>query len=288
MTRITQLFARGYRSMAASLRRNAPYLVLLAILFAFAFVFFFDKIVVTINSGESGVLWRRFGGGTEVYKSYGEGTHVILPTDKMYIYSLRKQQLSDSIDALTLDGLTVKVKYTVRYFINPSLLPRLHQRVGPDYVEVVVRPEVRAAIRTIFGQYKPEEIYTTQRAIQERVSERASAQLQARFVSLDDVPFESIMLPPRISEAIETKMVLQQNLAEYQFRIDLAAVEARRKAIEADGISEYNKTVQASLDPQVLQWYGIQATQELAKSTNAKTVVIGSGKSGLPIILGKD
>jgi len=96
------------------------------------------------------------------------------------------------------------------------------------------------------------------------------------------------VLPPRISEAIETKMVLQQNLAEYQFRSDIAAEEARRKEIEARGISEYNKLVQASLNPQVLQWYGIQATQELAKSPNAKTVVIGSGKSGLPIILGKD
>jgi len=288
MSRLKQFFGRSYNRAAAALRRNAPYLVLLAILFAFAFIFFFDKIVVTINSGESGVLWRRFGGGTEVYKSYGEGTHVILPTDKMYIYSLRKQQLSDSIDALTLDGLTVKVKYTVRYFIHTDLLPRLHQRVGPDYVEVVVKPEVRAAIRTIFGQYKPEEIYTAQRAIQERVSERARAQLQARFVSLDDVPFENIVLPPRISEAIETKMVLQQNLAEYQFRSDIAAEEARRKEIEARGISEYNKLVQASLNPQVLQWYGIQATQELAKSPNAKTVVIGSGKSGLPIILGKD
>lgn len=160
--------------------------------------------------------------------------------------------------------------------------------MGPDYLEVVVKPEVRAAIRTIFGQYKPEEIYTTQRAIQERVSERARVQLQARFVSLDDVPFESITLPPRISEAIETKMVLQQNLAEYQFRSDIAAEEAKRKQIEAKGIQDYNKTVAASLDPQVLQWYGIQATQELAKSPNAKTIVIGGGKSGLPLILGKD
>lgn len=288
MSRIKHYFADGYDRANAALRRNAPYLVLLLILFGFALVFFFDKIVVTINSGEAGVLWRRFGGGTDVYTTYGEGMHVMLPTDKMYIYNLRKLQLNDAIDTLTLDGLTVKVKYTVRYFIDPNLLPSLHQRVGPDYTEVVVRPEVRSAIRTIFGQYKPEEIYTNQRAIQERVSDRARAQLQARFVALDDVPFESIVLPPRISEAIEAKMVLQQSLAEYQFRSSIATEEARRKEIEAKGIHDYNKMIEASLDPQVLQWYGIQATQELAKSPNSKTIVIGSGKSGLPIILGKD
>jgi regulator of protease activity HflC (stomatin/prohibitin superfamily) len=95
---------------------------------------------------------------------------VLLPVNKMYIYNVRKQQLTDTIDVLTVDGLTVTVRYSVRYYLDKDTLPLLHQRVGPDFVNVVVRPEIRSVMRMVFGQYKPEEIYATQRAIQERVS----------------------------------------------------------------------------------------------------------------------
>ncbi|MES2355830.1 MAG: prohibitin family protein [Pseudomonadota bacterium] len=278
----------SHSTFRSFMRRQMPYLSLLFFLFCFAVVFLFHRIIITINPGELGVLWKRLGGGTEIETVYREGLHLILPINKMYIYNVRKQQISDSIDTLTVDGLTVKVKYTVRYFLTADTLPLLHQRVGPDYAEVVIRPEVRAAIRTVFGQYKPEEIYTTQRAIQERVSSLSKIQLQARFVALDSVPIESITLPPKISEAIESKMALQQLEGEYLYRLSIAKKEAERKHLEADGVKLYNDTILKSLTPSLLEWYGIQATESLAKSPNSKTVVIGSGKSGLPIILGKD
>ena len=206
----------------------------------------------------------------------------------MYIYNTRKQQFVDEIDVLTFDGLTVHVKYTIRYYLEPSTLPLLHQIVGPDYVNVAIRPDVRSVIRTLFGQYKPEEIYTSQKAIQMLVSEQSKIHLGARFVKIDDVPIESITLPAKISRAIEDKMVQQQREGEYVYRLSIAKKESERLQIESDGIRVYNDTVNKSLTPSVLKWEGIRATQELSKSPNAKVVVIGSGQSGLPIILGKD
>jgi regulator of protease activity HflC (stomatin/prohibitin superfamily) len=204
----------------------------------------------------------------------------------MYVYNVRKQQFTDTIDVLTVDGLTIRVRYSVRYYLDKDTLPLLHQRVGPDYVNVVVRPEVRSVIRMVFGQDKPEEIYTTQKAIQERISVLSKIHLEARFVSLDDVPIESIKLPTGINAAIETKLQQQQVDEEYVYRLSIASKEAERKRIESEGIKVYNDTVNRSLTPSVLTWQGIQATQDLAKSPNAKVVVIGPGKNGLPLILG--
>lgn len=269
-------------------RRHALSLISLGLLMSLIVVFFFDRAVISIYPGQLGVLWRRLGAGTVIDTVYREGVHVILPFNKMYVYNVRKQQFSDSIDVLTLDGLTVKVKYTTRYYLEKDTLPLLHQHVGPDYVNVVVRPDVRAVIRTLFGQYKPEEIYTSQKALQERVSELSKSRLAARFVTLDDVPIESITLPVKISEAIEAKMAQQQREGEYVYRLSIAQKEADRLRIESAGIRLYNDTVNQSLTASVLKWHGIQATQELAKSPNAKIVVIGSGTSGLPLILGKD
>jgi len=280
--------ASEYRRGKALAGRQAPYLILLLFLLGFLAIFFFDRIVISVHSGELGVLWRRLGGGTVIDTVYREGLHVILPINRMYIYNVRKQQFTDTIDVLTVDGLTVKVRYSARYFLDKDTLPVLHQRVGPDFVNVVVRPEMRSVMRTVFGQYKPEEIYTTQKAIQERVKTLSKTHLEARFVSLDDVPIESITLPARISEAIEAKMAQQQLDAEYVFRLAVAAKEAERKRIESEGIRVYNNTVNPSLTPSVLSWHGIQATQELAKSPNAKVVVVGASKNGLPLILGQD
>jgi regulator of protease activity HflC (stomatin/prohibitin superfamily) len=280
--------ANQYRRSKAFAKRHAPYLILLLFLLGFFVIFFFNRIVISIRPGELGVLWRRLGGGTVIDTVYREGVHVILPINRMYIYNVRKQQFTDTIDVLTVDGLTVKVRYSARYFLDKDSLPLLHQRVGPDFVNVVVRPEMRSVMRTVFGQYKPEEIYTTQKAIQERVSVLSKTHLEARFVALDDVPIESITLPTRISDAIEAKMAQQQLDGEYLYRLSIATKEADRKRIEAEGMKVYNDTVNSSLTPSVLSWHGIQATQELAKSPNAKVVVVGAGKNGLPLILGQD
>jgi regulator of protease activity HflC (stomatin/prohibitin superfamily) len=288
MNSMREWAARQYRRSKAFCRRQAPYLILLSFLLAFFVIFFFNRVVIAIQPGQLGVLWRLMGGGTQIDTVYREGLHVILPFNRMYIYAVRKQQFTDTINALTVDGLTVGVRYSVRYYLDKDTLPLLHQRVGPDYVSVVVRPEIRSVMRIVFGQYKPEEIYATQKAIQERISTLSKTHLESQFVALDDVPIESITLPPRISEAIEAKLAQQQLEQEYTFRLLIAAKEADRKRIESTGIKTFNDAVNSSLTPSVLAWHGIQATQELAKSPNAKVVVIGSGKNGLPIILGQE
>jgi regulator of protease activity HflC (stomatin/prohibitin superfamily) len=287
MKSIREWAVNQYRRLKAFIRRHAPYVILLLFLLSFFLIFFFERIVISVHPGELGVLWRWLGGGTQIDTVYREGAHVILPFNRMYVYNVRKQTFSDTIDVLTVDGLTVKVRYSVRYYLDKDTLPLLHQRVGPDFVSVVVRQEVRSVMRMVFGQYKPEEIYATQKAIQERISVLSKTHLEARFVALDDVPIESITLPGKISEAIETKLAQQQVEQEYVYRISIATKEADRKRIESAGIKVYNDTVNSSLTPSVLAWHGILATQELAKSPNTKVVVVGSSKNGLPLILGQ-
>ena len=288
MILIREWAARQYVRLKAFARRQAPYLILLLFLVSFFVIFFFDRVVVSIRPGELGVLWRWLGGGTQIDTVYREGAHIILPFNRMYVYNVRKQQFTDTIDALTVDGLTVGVRYSVRYYLDRDTLPLLHQRVGPDYVNVVVRPEIRSVMRIVFGQYKPEEIYATQRAIQERISTLSKVHLEARFVALDDVPIETITLPRKITDAIESKLAQQQVDEEYVFRLSIATKEAERKRIESGGIKVYNDTVASSLTPPVLTWQGIQATEDLAKSPNTKVVVVGAGKNGLPLILGQE
>ncbi len=286
-------------------RENTLVLVLVGFAFAFVVAIFWQSIFIKIGPGEAGVLYRLFFGGTvteaetrladgeliEVVTPkttyYKEGLRVIFPWDTMYIYNLRLQQVPDSFFVLSKDGLAIKVEVSIRFRPEKAVLGLLHQRIGPDYIERVVKPDVQSVCRYVFGQYTPEEIYDTQGFITESIKQEARAQLAAHYVYLDDVLLRGVTLPPTVALAIESKLRAQQVLEEYQYRVESEKKEAERKSIEAGGILKFQDTVMSNLPDfeQYLRYKGIEATLELAKSPNSKIVIIGGGEDRLPIIL---
>lgn len=268
-------------------RRNAAYVVLLLLLVAMTFLLLAPRMVVSIRSGEAGVLYRFFS-GTEMNEIYGEGVHVILPWNRMYIYDMRLQTREKDYTLLTNTGLPVKLRVAIRYRPDIRLLPTLHVTVGPDYLEKVVFPETEAVLRRYVGQYGPEEVYTSKRGFLESIVVSSLSETENRYIIIDDVLVASVDLPPVVRDAIEEKLVLDERRKAYEHRIAIEIKEAERKRIEAQGIHDYQQIISSTLTPDLLRWQGIQATKELATSQNAKTVVIGAGKEGMPLILGGD
>ncbi len=258
-------------------------LSLLGILFLA--ILLYPLIIITIGPGESGVKFMRFWGGTVVDKVYQEGFHVIPPWDKMYIYNVRVQEIRHDMNVLSQSGLKFGLKLSIRYRPEEHFLGYLHQRVGYDYAEKIVIPEVESVLRTLIGTFKPEEVYTTQREIVQQYVLSAFLAINEKFILLDDVIIRHIELPPTIKEAIEAKLKQQQIAQEYEFRLIRERKEKERKKIEAEGIKLFQDLVTLSLTDRLLRWKGVEATLELAKSENAKIVVIGGGSDGLPIIL---
>jgi regulator of protease activity HflC (stomatin/prohibitin superfamily) len=266
------------------IENNFPALVTSLLILLFVVVYFWSHIFISIHSGELGILYRRFHGGTVVDKVYGEGLVVIWPWDIMTIYNVRFQTKRYDLKVLTGKGLKITVYLSIRYRPETDVLGVLHLVVGPDYLDKIVIPEVEATIRDVMGQYDAEEIYTTKKGVIQRVVNESLAKVSQRFVKIDNVMITGVDLPAKIEAAIEAKLEIQQQAEAYEFKLEVARKEADRKLVEAMGIKNYNTTVDASLSDKVLTWQGVQATRELAKSANAKIVVIG-GKDGLPVIL---
>jgi prohibitin 1 len=268
--------------------RVAKTLVTLTVLvIAAVLLFLWPRIFIPIRSGEAGVLYRLFT-GTEVSALYGEGLHIIYPWNRMHIYNTRLQIRENAYQLLTSDGLPVTVYVAIRYRADVRLLPTLHVNVGKDYAEKVVLPETEAVLRRAVGRYTAEEVYTSRRGFLETVIANSLVEGEERYVIVDAVLVRRVELPEVVRDAIENKMALQEQSKAYKYRIDIEKQEARRKKIEAEGIKDYQETISKSLSADLLRWQGIRATSDLATSDNAKTVVIGSGKDGLPIILGGD
>ncbi|MFO7481153.1 prohibitin family protein [Oceanibaculum nanhaiense] len=264
-------------------RRTIAALLLIALLIAS--VLLWNRMVVSIRSGESGVLYRFFS-GTEMEQIYDEGVHLLWPWDRMFIYDMRLQTREREYSLLTSSGLPVHLNVAVRYRPDIRMLPLLHVAVGPDYLEKVVFPETEAVLRRAVGQYGPEEVYTSKRGFLESIVVSSLSKVESRYILIDDVLVKSVDLPVPVRDAIEQKLVLGEQEKAYEYRLAIERKEAERKKIEAGGIQEYQRRVGETLTQDLLRWQGIQATRELATSDNAKTVVIGAGKDGLPLILG--
>jgi len=266
-------------------RKKKHYLIIFLLILTILTVLLWHRIVITAYVGEAGVLFRRFS-GTEIDYIYKEGVHIISPLDIMTIYETRNQIALHEFDVLSVKGLRIHLAVAIRYRPQYDMLPTLHQKIGPDYLQRIVLPQLESVMRKQLGSYNADQIYTNENGLLNKAIVLAINEIGRNYVVVDDVIIRSLTLPDNIVKAIEDKLTQQEYMRSYEFRLKTAAKEAQRKISEARGINQAQRIIGESLTPEILTFEGIKATQELAKSQNAKIVVIGSGKNGLPLILG--
>lgn len=246
------------------------------------------KSAVTIDSGEAGVLFKTFGEGVVTDEPpMGEGFHIVAPWNKVFVYEVRRQEIFEKMKVLSSNGLDIQLDASVWYQPDQANLGKLHQEIGDNYLNRIILPTIRSAARSVVGRYTPEQLYSSKRdAIQEEIFEETKKIVKGQHIIIDEILVRDVTLPPTIKDAIERKLKQEQESLEYEFRLVTADKEAQRQIIEAQGKADANKILSASLTDKILQDKGIEATIKLSESQNSKVVVIGSGDSGMPIILG--
>ena len=246
------------------------------------------KFWVTIPSGSAGVVYRKFEKGVDVKEgSFGPGFHLIAPWNDMIIYKVRQSEMTENLTLLSSNLLEIKMDVTAFYQPVISQLGFLELERGKAYEIDVVLPVLRSVIREVIAKYLPEEINTTKRdQINLEIIDKTRKALANNYVQLNDILVRNITLPEKLKASIEKKLQQEQESLEYEFKLEKETKEASRKRIEAQGIHDFQRIVSQSINENLLRWNGIEATLKLAESTNAKVVVVGSGKDGLHIILG--
>ncbi|MBV6644021.1 MAG: prohibitin family protein [Cyclobacteriaceae bacterium] len=269
-------------------RKYLP-LIILLIIGLIVVITFSNRMFLTIEAGEAGVIFRPFGKGLDKETVYGQGFHVIAPWNTMYVYNVKEQKAEESMDILDKNGLSISVDITLRFNPIPSRIGFLHERFGKAYIGSLVVPEVRSAVRQVMGRFTAEEIYSTKRAeVEASIIQETGATLSSEKnnILMNALLIRSINLPANIKSAIENKLQQEQEALAYQFRLEKEKSEAERKRIAAEGEARANDIINSSLSEKLLKMRGIEATQQLSNSDNTKVIVIGNGSDGLPLILG--
>ena len=263
-------------------------MIAMGMMFILPVIILWSSLTYTVDSGHAGLIFHTFGNGVDPEaKPITSGFHVKAPWDKVYQYEVRQQEIFEHLEVLSSNLLKITMDMTVFYQPQYDKLGYLEVERGVHYEAKVIQPAMRSVAREVIAKYIPEEFNTTKREeIQLEIEERLSDKLSDNYIQLNDVLIRNIKLPTTLEQAIERKLQQEQESLEYEFRIEKASKEAERKRIEAEGIRDFQNIVSQSINDDLLQWKGIEATTELSHSENAKVVVIGSGENGLPLILG--
>ncbi len=269
-------------------RKLLPYVFIIGAVLIFGLILS-NSTFLTIKPGETGVLFKKFSGGLDKDVIYGQGFHVVAPWNTMYIYNVKEQTAEEKMNVLDKNGLSIAVDVTVRFNPFANKIGYVHERFGKSYIQTLVVPEVRSAVRQVMGRYSAEEIYSTKRQeVETNIINEAELTLSGEDnnIKMNALLIREVILPVNIKNAIELKLGQEQESLAYEFKLSKELKEAERKKIAAEGEATANRIINSSLTPELLKMRGIEATLELSKSPNSKTIIIGSGKDGMPLILG--
>jgi regulator of protease activity HflC (stomatin/prohibitin superfamily) len=269
-------------------RRFLPFIIV-GIIALFVLMGVSSSIFFTVNATQRAVIFYKFGEGLNKDYVVQPGVHMKAPWNDVFTYNVQETSQDENMDVLDKSGLSIHVDVTVRFKPMSEKIGYIYEKFNVDFVNVLVIPEVRSTVRQVMGRYTAEEIYSTKRAeVESTIKTESEKILQANNVDMVALLIRSIQLPDQIRVAIENKLQQQQEALAYQFRLDKEKSEAERKRIAAEGEARANNIVNSSLSDKLLKMRGIEATLELSKSPNSKTIIIGSGKDGMPLILGNN
>ena len=242
--------------------------------------------VACVKTGHVGVV-TLFGRVTT--RVMGEGIHIINPLNRIHELSIKTQEVKERAAVPSTEGLIMGLEASVLYHLDPNMAADVFQKLGPNYAEVLLIPNFRSAIRAVTAANTASSLYSDAR---ETVARQILAALQSRVhprgITIENVLLRDLQLPDTLKQAIEAKQQAQQEAQRMEFVLQRERQEAERKRVEAQGIKDFQHIVTEGISEKLLEWKGIEATVELARSSNSKVVVVGAGKTGLPLIFSAD
>ncbi len=264
------------RAQTAANRGAASLVAVIAIAVAFI------QSMTVVPAGHVGVV-DVFGKVAE--RTLKSGVNLKNPLARIVKLSVKTQEMKESMAVPSKEGMTVGLEVSCLYHLSPEKASAVYRDVGPNYVDVLLVPQFRSVARGVTASYEAKSLYTSVREkLSQTIKEELDKAVSERGIVVESAPLRSVTLPKGLSDAIERKLQEEQESQRMQFVLKREQQEAERKRIEARGIADFQQIVAKGISEQLLRWKGIEATEKLATSSNAKVLLVG-GKDGLPVIL---
>jgi regulator of protease activity HflC (stomatin/prohibitin superfamily) len=252
----------------------------------------FFRIVPPGHAGVPVLLGR-------VQNQMSSGLNIVLPivnvtlmdvrTNAYTMSSIRDEGLikgDDAIDALASNGLTVTLDVTVWFRLDVNKASWVYQNIGPNYVDKIVRPSIRTALRDAASRFTANELYssTGRMVYTSTVDSLMDVAFTGKGVIRERVLLRRVKLPDVVMQAIEAKLAEDQNAQKMEFTLVKEDREAERKRVEAQGIADRNRKIATSLTSNYLSWYYIEMLKTVASTGNNTFVITPFDQKLIPML----
>jgi len=236
-----------------------------------------------VDAGCTGVkLWL----GEVQEETFEEGFHFKTPFLCTVVEMDNKiQKIEVEANATSRDLQNIDSTLSINYHLAPEASANMYRNVGINYSDTLLQPAVQEAAKNVMAQYRAEELITARSKVGSEIQTEISNKVNEYGIVLDKFNITNFTFSKAFDEAIEQKLVAEQNkikaqteneqrvaaaeadAAEAKARAEGDAESARIKAegeaeaikAKADAEAEANKKINASLNNDLLTYKQIEA-----------------------------
>lgn len=147
----------------------------------------------TVNPGERGVRWNLFAGGLEA-ETLKSGFHWQAPWNQIYVYNVRWRSYTETVEALSSDGLPVTIKTIILMRPTPDEVSTLAQNIGLDFYHRAVKPALLTAIRSTVSRYPMVTVLEHSPEIASKVEAVVVEKLKGRHLQVANVAIAKLAM----------------------------------------------------------------------------------------------
>lgn len=220
--------------------------------------------IVNVPAGSVGILFNRMGGGVDM-TPMGEGWHFQVPfVQTIYIMSVQTQKTEYPASAASKDLQIVNSHVAVSYHVIPSEAPKVYQTVGGDFSDKLIAPAIQEKFKASTAMFNAEDLIQQRETVKSEVTNALQTLLTKYGIKVDEVSIVNFDFSPEFNNAIEQKVVAQQQQLTASNVLVIKQIEAQQKIAEASGIA--NSTVlRAQAEAEALRLQRLQVNDEMIR-----------------------
>jgi prohibitin 2 len=167
-----------------------------------------------------------------------EGFGMKLPfVTSVRLVPIRQQTRESPAECYSSDLQQVNLRLKILYSVPETAVVSIVQQFAGDPFDMLIAPRVQEALKEQTALISAEQI-VKQREMVKNAAIASARQKVGTVVRIDDLVLENISLSRLLEEAIESKMVQEQNASKAKFEQDRRKIDADTKVIEAKGEAE--------------------------------------------------
>ena len=234
-------------------------------------------LVETVESGHVGILTRS---GVASDSPVMPGTYRLGLGESITLFDTRVQRLDYQGSAASKDLQEVVGVISLNFRVDAADVPTIFRTIGVDYRQRVIEPAVQETFKATMAQFTSSDLITQRDAVKRVAQDLLGGRLGRFGIAVEELNVLDFRFSQEFKNAIEAANAAKQAVVEEEQKLRSAQIQAQQRVAVAKAEAEAtlarseaeasaNKTIQATLTPEVLEYLALLKWDgKLPQSTN--------------------